>query len=253
LKLRIVSWNCQMALYDKFEQLLSLNPDIAIIPECASLAKDALKKRRLPCSAREWIGFNEDKGLGIFAFNGLQLRVHPSYSEQFQLYLPIEVSGPCDFHLLGCWMAEKKTMPGGTSNQPKDAVLFYRDFLTCKPAIVAGDFNYYIPTAELAGMGLKGAHGRRLRQTHYHKRKLDARPIAVDYVFVPTAGPLRLARFQVGKVQEWIQYSDHVPLIADFEIGPARSPRTWLVQLRENVRSHRQARGSASEPEESES
>lgn len=228
-----------MKLYGKFQQLLSLHPDIAIIPECASPAKDEFKQRSLPCTAREWIGFNEDKGLGVFAFNGVQLRVHPSYSERFQLYLPVEVSGPCNFHLLGCWMADKRTKPAGTSNHPKEAVEFYRDFLTAKPAVVAGDFNYYIPEPELSEMGLKSANGWLPRQTHYHKRKRSSRPITVDYMFAPKRGEPRLSRFQVGKADEWLEHSDHVPLIGDFRYGSGDSPSTWLARLRESIRTGR--------------
>lgn len=240
MRVRIVSWNCQMALYKKFDQLLSLRPDIAIIPECASPEKDARKGRQLPCTGREWIGFNEDKGLGIFWFNGIGISVYPRYSDKLQLYLPVEVRGPCEFHLLAAWMAEKRSIPAGTNNGPKDAVEYYQGFLTAKAAVVAGDFNYYPPVDELYGMGLESAHCVGVQgpmcppppHTHYHKRKLDSRPIAVDYLFVPTMGRMRLAHFEVGDPQQWIKYSDHMPLIADLDVVDGPAPRLWWARLR---------------------
>ncbi len=149
MRLRIVSWNCQMALYEKFDQLLSLRPDVAIIPECASPEKDAQEERHLPCSSREWIGFNENKGLGVFSFNGVKVSRHGSFSENFKLYLPVVVSGPA---ISTCWVfgwLMQRRIRTGTNNQPKDAVEFYREFLTAKPSVVAGDFNYCIPRDEL--------------------------------------------------------------------------------------------------------
>jgi hypothetical protein len=35
--MRIVIWNCNMALHDKYEHLLALAPDIAVIPQCANI------------------------------------------------------------------------------------------------------------------------------------------------------------------------------------------------------------------------
>lgn len=33
--MRLVTWNCGMALHRKFEALLGLEPDIAVVCECA--------------------------------------------------------------------------------------------------------------------------------------------------------------------------------------------------------------------------
>ncbi len=33
--MRLVAWNCAMALHRKFEALLRLRPDVAVIAECA--------------------------------------------------------------------------------------------------------------------------------------------------------------------------------------------------------------------------
>ena len=41
--MRIVTWNCAMKLDAKYEQLMSLRPDIAVIPECAE--PDILRKK----------------------------------------------------------------------------------------------------------------------------------------------------------------------------------------------------------------
>jgi hypothetical protein len=35
--MRIVIWNCNMVLHDKYEHLLALAPDIAVVPQCANI------------------------------------------------------------------------------------------------------------------------------------------------------------------------------------------------------------------------
>ena len=60
-----------MALRLKFDRLLSLRPDVAVVQECAD--PDGAKGWRPDCAAYDWIGFNPDKGLGIFTFGGLTL------------------------------------------------------------------------------------------------------------------------------------------------------------------------------------
>ena len=81
-----------MALRLKFDRLLSLRPDVAVVQECAD--PDAAGKGWRPdCTSHDWIGFNPDKGLGIFTFGDLALTRHPGYSEAYALYLPVTVSG----------------------------------------------------------------------------------------------------------------------------------------------------------------
>jgi len=46
--MRLVAWNCNMALDRKVDRLLALNPDIAVISECAEPA-------RLRARGADWI------------------------------------------------------------------------------------------------------------------------------------------------------------------------------------------------------
>jgi exodeoxyribonuclease-3 len=142
MPLRIVTWNCNMALRHKFEALLSLRPDVAIIQECAEPDGDAGRGWLPACRDADWIGFNAQKGLGIFTFGDLTLRRHRSFAESFSLYLPVEIDGPCRFNLLGVWVADARKIPPGATNDPLRAISFYRPFLAGAPAVVAGDFNH---------------------------------------------------------------------------------------------------------------
>jgi exonuclease III len=235
-KLRIVTWNCNMALRLKFDRLRSLRPDVAVVQECAD--PDAAGKGWHPdCTSYDWIGFNPDKGLGIFTFGDLALTRHPSYSETYALYLPEVVSGRCRFNLLGLWTADPRKIPAGATHDPAAALQYYRSFLAAEPSIVAGDFNRLpqqmsvrrngpgssvgdvLARAGLinADYAMSHASGQpALRRTHFHQRKFS-RGFVVDYIFIPAAQAAHLAAFEVGDPHDWITWSDHVPLVAEFD------------------------------------
>ena len=55
----------------QFDRLRSLRPDVAVVQECAD--PDAAGKGSRPdCTSYDSIGFNPDKGLGIFTFGDLR-------------------------------------------------------------------------------------------------------------------------------------------------------------------------------------
>jgi hypothetical protein len=244
MKLRIVTWNCNMALHLKFERLLALEPDIAVIQECAEPSLELARGREQPFAACEWIGFNPNKGLGVFTFGGLRLARDPSYAEEFALYLPVRIEGACRLNLLGVWVVPKA--PPGATNNPRAALQHYGPFLSGELSVVAGDFNMLPQQMSrrpavaggrsvselLRTAGLEDADalaselwpGRLLMRTHFHQRK-PRRGFVNDYVFIPESAAsgeagVRLVGFDVGDPHEWITWSDHVPLIVDLELSP---------------------------------
>jgi exodeoxyribonuclease III len=66
--MRIVIWNCNMALHTKYEHLLALAPDIAVIPECANINVMREKAPNFLPASSIWIGDSRQKGLGVFTF-----------------------------------------------------------------------------------------------------------------------------------------------------------------------------------------
>ena len=229
-----------MALPKKFDRLLALRPDVAVVQECASPVRDAARGWRPPCTDYDWIGFNPDKGVGMFTFGNLRISRHRAYSDAFSLYLPAQIYGRCRLNLLGVWMADARKMPVGSTNDPRVALRHYRRFLTAAPAVVAGDFNLlpqqmsqrsdrspvgYSVIERLARVGLRnadsiplrGAVDNGLRRTLYHQRRFG-RGFVVDYLFIPRREAPRLTAFEVCDPHDWLPWSDHVPLIAEFEL-----------------------------------
>lgn len=57
--MRIATWNCQMGLDKKMDALLSLGPDLAVVPECSEKSVIASRQRGL---STLWFGSNLLKG-----------------------------------------------------------------------------------------------------------------------------------------------------------------------------------------------
>ncbi len=243
MPLRIVTWNCREALHDKYERLLALEPDIAVVPECAE--PDALRRLApgFTFSDCEWGGTNPGKGLGVFAFGDLRLRLHQSWERRFDLFLPVEVRGPTlAVNLLAVWAFDDGDPPKAVSNPrtTETAVAHYTPFLQAAPAVVAGDFNagvrwdgksgcasFAALDARLRGLGLTSAYhaklGHRFGQepdpTLFWQSK-EEQPYHIDYVYVPSAWLPCVRSVMVGAAAEWLvpKGSDHVPIVVECDL-----------------------------------
>src|SRR5690349_19493297 len=102
--MRIVAWNCNMALDRKAEGLLALRPDIAVICECAEPARlRARGKTAWIESEPVWIGCNPHKGLAVFAFNGYSAHLSGLYQPSLRYVAPVHIAGSTPFNLLAVW------------------------------------------------------------------------------------------------------------------------------------------------------
>lgn len=243
--MRLVAWNCAMALHRKVEALLALAPDVAVISECAEPGR--LRDR----SARDWIeadpvwiGRNPHKGLGVFGFNGHRVALADAYAPRLRYVAPVRVSGAARFHLLAVWAQNasggitRKRQPGPL----RAAVTRYRDFLTAAPCLVAGDWNNNViwdrpgwrinhatTVAALERLDLVSvyhartgeAQGAEATPTHYWRdRRKDGPTYHIDYIHLPRGWLERVSHFGVGSFEDWCGngLSDHVPLVVDIDL-----------------------------------
>jgi exodeoxyribonuclease-3 len=242
--MRLVAWNCNMALHRKLAALMALKPDIAVLSECASPERliDRLGAGALDCEP-VWIGANRDKGLAVLAFNGYRACLaHAVYRKSLRLIAPVRVEGPTSFNLLAVWAQNfsdgirRKRQPG-----PLRLALTrdYPAFLGEGPAIVAGDFNnnvfwdrpgYRINHAHTVALleryGLVSAYhhargeaqGAETEPTLYWRDRVkDGPTYHIDYIFLPRAWAAGLREMSVGRFADWCGagFSDHVPLVID--------------------------------------
>jgi exodeoxyribonuclease III len=230
---RIVTWNCGMALARKAPSLLALNPDIAVVQECSRNSVDVLRRHGL---SGLWFGANPSKGLAAFCSKKFRVQV---VDEPFGKWvIPVLVQGSVDFSLLAVWAC-----PVGTKRadnyigEVHRCLLEHDGWFRARPFVAAGDFNSnsqwdknrpgrnHTEVVRLfEGYGLISAYhahhrekqGAETRPTYYFYRHQD-KPFHIDHVFVPKAW--RVRSVTVGSYCEWGHLSDHVPLVVDVTMG----------------------------------
>lgn len=249
--MRIVVWNCRMALAKKRDLLYQLRPDIAVIPECS---RDAMKVCREDGFDTRWWGANKHKGLGVLAAkpysleDGMPTAVSPqagssrprssrSRPPTQKWIAPVWVRGPRNFLLISVWAC-----PVGTRReqnyvgQTYDAIVRHpKWFADGIPTVICGDFNsspIFDPGRKkkthsnivhlLADRGLASAyheffsepHGAETRPTYYFWHRQE-RSFHIDYIFLPRSWMHRVATVEVGAYSQWRPASDHVPVVVD--------------------------------------
>lgn len=226
--IRVVGWNCNGGLAGvKAERLAGLRPDIAIVSECAADADVAGLVRV------GWTGAHPRKGLAVFARADLQPSVDPSWDPARQWFLPVHV-GALDVDVLGVWAMNHRGGEGAPRWRTRRALDHYGQLLARRRAIVIGDFNDNLrwdrpaypafagTLNQLAAQAYVSLYHARSGEDHgaesgvslYWRRKVTD-PYLVDHAFVPRAWLGGVERFEVGAADDWLTYSDHMPLIID--------------------------------------
>jgi exodeoxyribonuclease-3 len=243
--MRLVAWNCAMALHRKFAALRALEPDVAVIAECAAPERLAAQLDLSTLAGKPvWIGRNPNKGLAVFGFNGHRVRLAPIHRPSLRYLAPVAVEGPARFNLLAVW-AQNFSAGIRRKHQPGPLRLglgHYRDFLGSGPSVIAGDFNNNViwdrpgwrmnhahTVARLATSGHVSAYhartgeapGRELTPTHYWRdRRKDGPTYHIDYIFLPRPWLGGLKAVEVGSFEAWCGngLSDHAPVLVEVEL-----------------------------------
>jgi exodeoxyribonuclease III len=240
--MRLVAWNCNMALHRKLDALWRLAPDVAVLSECAAPALLAARDALASISGEPvWVGDNQHKGLAVLAFNGYALRLAEPFHRTLRHVAPVHVTGPLECNLLAVWA---QNASGGSLRKHRlgplrRALAKYRDFLSEAPAIVAGDLNNNViwhrpgwrinhaaTVAILESYGLVSAYhaltgetqgGESVPTLYWRDRTKDGPTYHIDYIFLPRRWLARIQGFSVGTYDDWCGagLSDHVPLVID--------------------------------------
>lgn len=235
--LRILAWNCAMALHKKTEAFATLRPDIAVISECGKGSLAALESLGY---AGVWTGSNPHKGLGIFVRAPLRPRMVKAARQKWVAAVDVVGEGETEpaLRVIGVWACRV-----GNRNCENYVGQIYRA-LTRNPVwlesgntIVAGDFNsnsiwdanravgnHTDVVNLLAKRNIVSAyhtfygeaHGKETRPTLYLLKNRN-RPFHLDYVFVSSAWKVEKCAVRNGK--KWHAWSDHRPLVVDVTLS----------------------------------
>jgi exodeoxyribonuclease III len=240
---RIVAWNCCMALHRKFDALTRLQPDIAIISECAEPKRLSAITHTIGAEP-VWIGHNPNKGLAVFTFNGYAARLADQFYPTLRHVAPIHLSGPVECNLLAVWAQNGS---GGMTRKHqlgplRRAIGKYRGFLTERPTVVAGDFNNNVfwhrpgwrinhinAVNDLEKIGLISAYhmlsgeaqgGESKPTLYWRDRKKDGPTYHIDYVFLPSVWIDHVRSLTIGTFEDWCGsgLSDHVPIVVEVSV-----------------------------------
>ena len=187
--MRLVTWNCNMALHRKLEALRSLAPDVAVLCECAR--PDIVAERAGLASLGAdsvWIGTNDHKGLAVLGFNGYR---------GFLTEVPSVVAGDFNNNLI--W-----DKPGWLMNFSHTL-----DVL----ASLGLNSGYHHVTGEAFGE-------ERAPTIYWRDRTKDGPSYHIDYVFAPHLWLRKVRNIEVGCFEDWCgsRLSDHVPLTVDLDL-----------------------------------
>ena len=235
--MKIIGWNCNMAFRKKISLITALEPDIAVIPECEH--PDRLKFPNTTSLPHQtlWFGNNLNKGLGIFSFNKINLRLLDCHNPMLKQIIPIEVTAKRKSFILFAIWAHNPDDPDGTYiEQVWKAIDHYENFLSDKKTILIGDFNSNTIWDKPRRIGNHSHVVNRLEQKdihscyHLHHQQLQGKeihptlymyrhknkPYHIDYCFASADLVKKIKAVQIGDYDGWSPYSDHMPVIVTF-------------------------------------
>ncbi len=232
--MRIVSWNCNGGFGRKFQLVESLAADIAVIQECGDPLHSAGSYSGWTNNFL-WTGKNKHRGIGIFARPGISLERLDWDSNALELFLPCRIND--DFNLLGVWTKQANSPNFAYIGQFWKYLQIHKDKIAAAKTIVCGDFNsnkrwdewdrwwnHSDVVRELEEIDITSLYhhimheeqGEESRPTFYMRRKSD-KPYHIDYFFVPRPLLGKTIQLEIGSREDWLEHSDHVPLIVDID------------------------------------
>jgi exodeoxyribonuclease III len=227
-----------MAFRKKAEPILTYKPDILIVPECEHPDKLLFSIDTPKPTDTLWFGKNQNKGLAIFSYSNFRFTVLDIHNQDLQMIIPIAVTdGQFDFNLFAIWANNPTDRDGQYVEQVWKAIHHYSNLLTDTKTILVGDFNsntiwdrkhresnHSNVVKLLEDKGIfstyhlynKQTQGTEKHPTLYMYRHKD-KPYHIDYCFASKDLLDKVSSVKIGDFDEWIKYSDHVPVVVTFD------------------------------------
>jgi endonuclease/exonuclease/phosphatase family protein len=233
--IRIIEWNCQGAFRLKNRYILDLCPDILIVAECEKEHILQFGKLTPPPNDFIWYG-DSNKGIAIFSYSGFKLRRLKEFNPNFRYIIPIEVYDDArSFLLFAVWAKDDRRNPlVSYIGQVWGAINYYQTILQ-ENSILMGDFNsnriwdgkerignHSDVVCFLKRFGIESLYhkqhneeqGQEKLNTFFMHRNIS-KPYHIDYVFASDRITRNGYNLTLGTPQDWIDKSDHIPLILD--------------------------------------
>jgi exodeoxyribonuclease III len=227
-----------MAFRKKAEFILTHKPDILIVPECEHPDKLVFPVGTPKPTDTLWFGKNPHKGLAIFSYTDFRFTVLDNHNQDLKMIIPISVTdGKFDFNLFAIWANNPTDKKEQYIEQVWKAIHHYDNLITDTKTILIGDFNsntiwdkqhkkgsHSNVVKLLEDKGIfstyhlhhKQTQGTEEHHTFYWYRHQD-KPYHIDYCFASKDLSDKVSAVEIGDFDEWIKYSDHVPVMVTFD------------------------------------
>jgi len=235
--MRIISWNCQGGYRNKIDKILDLSPDIAVIQECETLEKlRAFCKEKIQLKSFWFVGFYPLRGVGVFFYKDYQiLSMESDISIEF--IVPMKIMNNFEFYLFAIWAMAPMGKDKGKSYtyQIEKTITKHEGILRNNLSILIGDYNTpniekpvektgFMVVEEFKKLEVfsayheyfKKGYGEHNHYTFYQHKKTEFKHM-LDYCFASKSIIERISNVEIGKYEDWIEFSDHCPLIVDVD------------------------------------
>ena len=234
--MKILTWNCNGAFRKKIEFLQQIEADIYIIQECENQQQSkGAYEAWLPNLI--WKGNNKNKGLGVFAREDYKLE--QLYWEDFELelFLPIRVND--NFQLLAAWTKYANSPKFQYIGQLWKYLQLHEELIKVQPTLICGDlnsnaqwdvwdrwWNHSDVVNQLQAMNIHSLYhelsneeqGKETLPTFFMNRNHE-KNYHIDYLFCHrNLFSKNNSSFKIFDKYEWLNYSDHIPLLFEINI-----------------------------------
>ena len=239
--MRITAWNCNMQFRNKYKYIKHLNYDIGVISECESLDKILKASSDIDYKYAIWIGDNPNKGLGIFSFSDINLKLAQWYCSDFKYIVPVflEKNNERTILLFAVWACNPKTSKYRYIEQVFQSINYYSRFISNENIIMIGDFNskkiwdkehlkngsHSMVVDFLKAKKIQSSYHLFYNETEekesiptFFLQKNINKKYHIDYCFISDNLYSGLSDMQIGNSKFYLQYSDHMPITVDFKV-----------------------------------
>lgn len=221
--MKIVSWNCNGKFREKFQTILALDADIYVIQECENPAESKCIEYSDFAQNYLWIGENKNKGLGVFAKEGIKLRENDWQKYCLRNFLSVHIND--SFDLVAVWACKPYI----------EEYYIYQSINISnytKNTVIIGDFNsnaiwdkmhgtrtHSSVVQQLAKIGLVSLYhyisgekqGEESVPTFYMYRHIN-KGYHIDYCFT---GENNVKNYRILHSTKWLTLSDHMPILLE--------------------------------------
>ena len=234
--MKIVNWNCNGGFRNK-KHLLEDDFDILIVQECEDPERSTNEYKKW-ASNYLWKGKNKNKGIGIFYKKDIHIKpldwsdININYkNEDLESFLPCEVNN--EYILIAVWTKKANSEVFGYIGQLWKYLQLHKSKLENKKVLLIGDlnsnaiwdkwdrwWNHSDVVNELEELKIVSLyhrlnnekHGEEIIPTFYLQRK-TTKPYHIDFIFITEELITNNVELNIGKVDQWLEVSDHMPLI----------------------------------------